>query len=155
MVVKRRANSRLLIAATAIAIGGAVALTGCGTATGHGTGSGSAGSGSAGSPLAPHAKVVLTFTFNHVPGPTPRTWTLRCDPPGGSHPERAGAACAALLRMKDPFGPRPKRENCPMIMVSNETITVTGRWFGEKVNRVIIDGTCDLGLFNSVSKIIH
>ena len=33
-----------------------------------------------------------------------------------------------------------------MIMVSSRQIVVTGTWFGQKVDRVIIDGECDLGL---------
>jgi hypothetical protein len=41
---------------------------------------------------------------------------------------------------------------CPMIMVSGKQIVVDGTWFGKKVHRVIIDGSCDLGIFNSLNR---
>jgi len=154
MVVKLPVRTGPLAAAFVICC--AMVLAGCGTAASPGQGS--AGTGSAGSPVAPRSRVELTFTLANVPGQAPRSWTLRCEPPGGSRPARAAAECAALLRMKhqkNPFAPLPKRQNCPMIMVSDKTITVTGSWFGERVHRVIMDGTCDLGLFNSVNKIIY
>jgi len=156
MVMKLLARTGPLARAAVVAICCAAVLAGCGTA--KAPGGGSSGTGSAGHSGASQSKIALTFTLANVPGHAPTSWTLRCDPPGGSHPDRAAAECAALLHMKhtkNPFAPLPKRKNCPMIMVSDKTITVTGRWFGQRVHRVIMDGTCDLGLFNSVNKIIY
>jgi hypothetical protein len=145
MAMRSRATN-LLAAATAAGI---LALAGCGTATTPG-GRSSASS----TPAAAAAKVSLTFTITGMPGQPVRRWTLRCDPPGGTHQDPA-AACAALLRMKDPFAARPRRMICPMIVASGRQIVVTGTWFGTKVHRHILDGGCDLALFGSVSKIFN
>jgi hypothetical protein len=39
------------------------------------------------------------------------SWTLRCEPAGGDHPE-PDAACAALTTVADPFGPVPPPKRC-------------------------------------------
>jgi hypothetical protein len=153
MAVRSR-EKNLLAAVSAAAI---LALAGCGTATTPGGGSSASGGPSASSTpsaAAPAAKVSLTFTMTGMPGQPVQRWTLRCDPPGGTHQDPA-AACAALLRMKDPFAARPRRMICPMILASGRQIVVTGNWFGTKVHRHILDGGCDLALFGSVSKIFN
>jgi hypothetical protein len=152
MAVRSR-EKNLLAAVSAAAI---LALAGCGTATTPGGGSSASGRPSASSTpsAAPAAKVSLTFTMTGMPGQPVQRWTLRCDPPGGTHQDPA-AACAALLRMKDPFAARPRRMICPMILASGRQIVVTGNWFGTKVHRHILDGGCDLALFGSVSKIFN
>ncbi len=149
----RSREKNLLAAVSAAAV---LALAGCGTATTPGGGSSASGGPSASSTpsAAPAAKVSLTFTMTGMPGQQVQHWTLRCDPPGGTHQDPA-AACAALLRMKDPFAARPRRMICPMILASGRQIVVTGTWFGTKVHRHILDGGCDLALFGSVSKIFN
>jgi hypothetical protein len=39
------------------------------------------------------------------------SWTLRCEPAGGNHPD-PDAACAALTAVADPFGPVPPPNRC-------------------------------------------
>jgi hypothetical protein len=39
------------------------------------------------------------------------SWTLRCEPAGGNHPD-PDAACAALTAVADPFGPVPPPKRC-------------------------------------------
>ncbi len=41
---------------------------------------------------------------------------------------------------------------CPMILISGEQIIVDGTWFGKQVHRTIIDGGCDLPVFNNLAK---
>jgi hypothetical protein len=79
--------------------------------------------------------------------------TLTCDPAGGSQPASA-AACTALLKLKkNPFAPIANGTNCPMLLRSNKKILVTGTWFGVTVHRLVVDGGCDIALFDSLNKI--
>jgi len=128
---------RMLLAGLAAA---AVALTGCSSPTRP-------------DGKANHAKVVLFFDVNHGPGtPVTSSWTLNCDPAAGTRPG-AAAACTALLKLKMPFAAPPSGVACPMILLSNEKIVVTGRWFGARVHRVVVDGGCDMALFSKLDKI--
>jgi hypothetical protein len=146
MAVRAHARNLVIIGAAACAI----AVAGCGTQLAPG--SGSAGSGGAGGSKPAPAKATLTFTIIGS-GPV-KHWTLRCDPPGGTHPDPA-ATCRTLMRVKNPFAPPAKHIMCPMIMVSDKQIKVTGTWFGSKVNRVLVDGGCDLTIFNKLNPVIH
>jgi len=58
-----------------------------------------------------------------------------------------------LLKLKSPFAPIAKEKNCPMLLLSNKKILVTGTWFGVKVHRLVVDGGCDMALFDSLNKI--
>ena len=117
-----------------------VALAGCSSPTsGGGTGS--------------HAKVSLTFKVNTGRGtPVLKHWTLHCQPTGGSQAS-AATACNALLKLKNPFAPPSAAVACPMILLSNKKIVVTGTWFGTRVHRVVVDGGCDMALFSKLNKI--
>ncbi len=144
MVVIAHARRFPLAAVAATVAAALIALTGCGTAATPGGGSSSPAK----------AKVSLTLTLTDNPGHQPQHWTLRCDPAAGSQPDSA-AACLPLLRMKNPFALPSKRVICPMIMVSSKQYVVTGTWFGAKVHRVVVDGGCDLGLFDTLAKVLR
>ena len=136
--IRRRQASRYLLAALA-----AVALAGCSPSSGTG---GTAGTGD-------HAKVSLAFQLNNGPGtPVMKHWTLNCEPSGGSQ-ANASVACTALLRLKDPFAPPATGVACPMFLLSNEKIVVTGTWFGVRVHRTVEDGGCDVALFSKLDKL--
>ncbi len=81
---------------------------------------------------APAAKVSLTVTVKASPGATPKRWTLRCDPAGGTHPD-AQAACRQLLAAKNPFAPIPRGIMCPMIAAGPQRATISGIFFGQHV----------------------
>jgi hypothetical protein len=83
-------------------------------------------------PAKPAAKVSLTVVVTPTPGATPKRWTLRCDPAGGTHPD-AKAACRALLAAKNPFAPIPRGIMCPMIVAGPQKATITGTFFGQPV----------------------
>ena len=147
MVVKNlRSSARLsskplfttAVAGVILAIG---ALAGCGTAAPvAGTGSHSP------------AKATLTLKLTDKAAHTTTHWSLRCGPAGGTAPD-AAVLCKTLFGAKHAFGPMP-RIMCPMIMVSAKQIVLDGTWYGKKVHRVIIDGGCDLNIFNSLNKTI-
>jgi hypothetical protein len=61
------------------------------------------------------------------------SWTLRCEPTGGDHPD-AAAACAALTAVKDPFGKPPPPPRCKEIPGSSpEVALLEGDFRGRKV----------------------
>ena len=61
------------------------------------------------------------------------TWTLRCEPTGGDHPDPA-AACAALRAVKDPFGKLKPPPRCSEIPGSSpEVALLEGDFRGRKV----------------------
>src|SRR5579875_2148782 len=88
------------------------------------------------------ARVSLTITVDDHAG-APRHWTLRCDPPGGTHPD-AAAACRVLLHAKNPFGAIPKGMMCPMIAADAKTATVKGTFFGRHIDTTFTEGGCQL-----------
>ena len=83
-------------------------------------------------PAKPAAKVSLTVVVTPSPGATPKRWTLRCDPAGGTHPD-AQAACRDLLDAKNPFAPIPRGIMCPMIVAGRQKATISGTFFGQHV----------------------
>jgi Subtilisin inhibitor-like len=62
-----------------------------------------------------------------------RTWTLRCDPPGGDHPDPA-AACAAIAKAQQPFAAVAQDQICPQVYGGPQTATVEGTWNGQQVS---------------------
>ncbi len=136
-----------LVATAAIAMVAVTGvLAGCGTVAAAGAG----GKGKTTS-HAP-AKVALTVTLLNEG--QPKHFRLTCQPVGGNAPE-ASSLCRALEGMKGPFNPPAKHLMCPMIIVSDHQIVVSGTWHGQKVHRVITDGGCDLGAFNTLDKVLH
>jgi hypothetical protein len=74
----------------------------------------------------------LIITVDSGPGLS-QTWTLRCDPVGGSHPRR-GKACAFLEGLARPFAPLPPDLACTMVYGGPERARVTGHWHGRLVD---------------------
>src|SRR3954447_2900808 len=66
------------------------------------------------------------------PDAEPRRWLLECDPPGGDHPDPAGA-CAALAAAAEPFEPVPVDRRCAQVWSGPERAVVTGTWRGGPV----------------------
>jgi hypothetical protein len=133
-----RRASRYLIAALIV---GALAVAGCSAGTSPNTHGGTP------------AKVTLKFQMKGESGNTGKPERLTCDPTSAQ--PGAATACSALLKLKNPFAPIPKGLACPMLLRSNRKILVTGTWFGITVRRLVVDGGCDMDLFNSLTKIIH
>jgi hypothetical protein len=148
-----RRPGRILLAtsiAGLIAVTGAVA--GCGAQLAPGASHG--GKGTTARSSGP-AKVEVTVSILNKKGSGgPTHWTLHCQPVGGTAPDPA-AACKALFGVKKQLGQLKKSTMCPMIMISAEQIVLKGKLFGKPVNRVIADGGCDVGIFNSLNKTFH
>lgn len=142
-IARPRWPGHTLLTAVVGVIATAGVLAGCGTAAAPGA----AGTGS--HPAA--AKATLTIkVINRADGKVSH-WTLRCDPVGGTTPDPA-AACKTLSGTKNALSPLRHHIMCPMMLVSGEQIIVDGTWHGKKVHRVIIDGGCDLSIFNNLVK---
>ena len=123
------------------------------TAAATACGSTAAGSSASGPGQARPAKVSLHVTVTSASS-QPKTFTLRCDPPGGTHPDPA-AACRVLLAARDPFAPLPKGIMCPMIVAGTKRATVTGTWFGQKVRTTMFDGGCWMARWHKVGQIFN
>ncbi|MGH3326306.1 MAG: SSI family serine proteinase inhibitor [Streptomycetales bacterium] len=97
----------------------------------------------------------LTITVRADKNAEPRTWTLRCDPPGGDHPEPA-AACRALERVRDPFAPVPPDARCTLIYGGPQTATITGSWQGRHVEAGYdrTDG-CEINRWNAIAPVLE
>jgi hypothetical protein len=139
----------------AISIAGLIAVTGavagCGTQVGPHAGNG----GKSTKVLSAPAKVEVSVSiFNKKGGGGPSHWTLRCQPAGGTAPDPA-AACKALFSVRKALNQLKKPIMCPMILASAEQIVLKGKLFGKPVNRVIADGGCDIGIFNSLKNTFY
>jgi Subtilisin inhibitor-like len=78
------------------------------------------------------ARSALTLSVR-VSGEKTRTRTLRCDPPGGTHP-RATGACADLTAAKgDPGAIKPKQDVMCTMIYRPATATAKGTWRGRVV----------------------
>jgi hypothetical protein len=125
-------------------VAGVLAVAGCG----------GSGNGHSATPAKVALKLHLTTTSGGGQGTKPLT--LTCEPSGGSQPG-AHSTCSALLKLKEknPFAPLAPGKNCPMLLRSNRRILVTGTWFGVTVHRLVLDGGCDIELFDSLTKMMH
>jgi hypothetical protein len=83
-------------------------------------------------PSPPSTGAELTIVIDDGAG-RKRTWTLTCDPPGGTHPD-PDAACAALAAKGEAALP-PKRKDvaCTEVYGGPERATITGTWQGRQV----------------------
>jgi hypothetical protein len=139
----------------ALVLAGTAALAACGSVAAPSSSPGSSGSSpSSAAGTSSPAKVALTMTIRSGQAGQPRVWTLRCDPDSGTHPHPA-VACATLLRIHNLFSPTPAHRMCPMVVASAKRVTLTGTWFGKKVNRTIIDGGCDLATFSKLGEVVR
>ena len=82
--------------------------------------------------------------------PGRKTYTLRCNPVGGTLPRRA-EACARLARMTRPFAPVRKDVACTEIYGGPEQALVTGRLRGYPVRATFnrVNG-CEIARWNRV-----
>lgn len=96
----------------------------------------------------------LTVTVTDGPGQPPTTWTLVCDPPGGSHPDPEGA-CRTLETVRRPFAPVPADMQCIQVYGGPETASITGTWRGERVAATYrrTDG-CEIARWTALSGVL-
>ena len=103
----------------------------------------------------PNPSSELIVTVWESPQEEPTTWTLRCDPPGGNHPEPA-AACRALATAKQPFAPVPADRLCTQIYGGPQTATIEGTWRGGRVSASYrrTDG-CEIARWNALMPVFR
>lgn len=127
------------------------AATACGSETTNQqdtvTTSPSAGSGAAG-------VTELTITLKKSPSADEQTWTLKCDPAGGNHPDPA-AACAQLETSgAKAFEPTPSDAACTDLYGGPEQGTVTGTFEGAPVDATFArKNGCDVDRWEKVSEL--
>lgn len=105
-----------------------VLLAGCGAGSG-----GTVGAGPSPSPPGASSGTRLSVVVHPGPGRPPSTWTLTCDPPGGTHPAPAAACAALAAAAPDPFAEVPADVLCSQIYGGPQTATVTGTYRGRPV----------------------
>lgn len=77
-----------------------------------------------------------------------RTWTLRCDPVGGTLP-RAARACAALAALERPFVPVPRVAICTQQYGGPQEALVRGTFRGRRVwTRFRRTNGCEIARWN-------
>lgn len=64
------------------------------------------------------------------------TWTLRCDPPGGSHPDPTAACSAVESQGSSAFEPTPAGTACAEIFGGPQRAEVSGEVGGVEVDSV-------------------
>jgi hypothetical protein len=79
-------------------------------------------------------ETALTITLVSDEGVDPETFKLKCDPPGGDHPQAAEACKALDAAGADVFKPVAKDQMCTDLYGGPQTATVTGTYKGEKVD---------------------
>ena len=80
-----------------------------------------------------------------------QTWTLTCDPPGGTH-RNPEDACAELARIENPFAPPRIDEICTEQYGGPEEAEVTGTHRGEPVSyKLARTNGCEIGRFERLS----
>lgn len=110
---------------------------------------GPSGSSDSGSGSAPASATELTVTVQPQGDAGPaRTWTLRCDPPGGNHP-RVRTACTRLTAAA--LRPLPPDTICTQIYGGPQTARVRGRIDGRPVDaRFGRSNGCEIHRWDSV-----
>lgn len=81
----------------------------------------------------PSIELEITFWPQGRSAGTPETWTLTCDPAGGTHRSPA-EACAQLAALENPFAPPPPDEICTEQYGGPEEALVSGTHRGERVS---------------------
>lgn len=100
----------------------------------------------------------LTISVTPKPGAKPQEWTLKCDPPGGSHP-KAKQACATLAKaakVKSPFAATPKNQMCTDIFGGPQQAKIDGTWQGKKVDATFSrKNGCEIKRWNAIKPVLN
>ncbi len=123
----RRGNHRLgaLLAAAALPL----LMAGCGASSDSGSVTPQAPVSASATGSGTDLKIVVTDGAKTV-----STWTLTCDPMGGTHPH-PDKACAALAENgRTALPPVAKGMMCTMIFGGAQTATLSGTWAGKSVD---------------------
>jgi len=97
----------------------------------------------------------LTVVYDAGRGGAVTTWTLTCDPVGGSHPE-AEAACNALTQNAASALPAvPPDRICTQNIGGPQTASVTGRWNDAGVDsRFTLTNGCEITRWQALTGLL-
>lgn len=85
---------------------------------------------------------------------SPKKWTLRCAPAGGTLPQ-AASACRKLGTMSNPFAPIPKDAVCTEVYGGPQVALVTGTFRGHAVwIRLASRNGCEIARFKRLSFLV-
>lgn len=83
------------------------------------------------------------------------TWTLTCEPPGGSHPNPAAACQVLAAKGASALPPVPPDRMCTQIFGGPERATITGTWKGTAVSaRLNRTNGCEIGRWNALQGLL-
>ena len=119
---RRRSPVRRALVLCAVALM-ATALAACGKDADKDPGNGSSSDATS-----------LTITLVADDGVDPESFELKCDPPGGNHPQPAEACKALEAAGAKVFDPVPKGQMCTDLYGGPQTATVKGTYKGKKVD---------------------
>jgi hypothetical protein len=115
---------------------------------------GGATASSAGSGAGAATSLQVTEQPKGTDGPTLHA-TLRCGPPGGTHPH-AAAACAALARLAHPFAPKPAGVMCSTLYSGPQRAHVTGTYRGVRIDaRFTRTDSCETGRWTLIQPVLQ
>jgi Subtilisin inhibitor-like len=84
------------------------------------------------SPIPESTTTELTIVVDDGTG-RKRTWTLTCDPVGGTHPNSAEACAALAANGEDALPPKRKDVACTQVYGGPQRATISGTWRGRQV----------------------
>lgn len=121
-----------------------------------GCGQGGERLGSDGTPSpAPQTELSVSHDADGIGAGAAQSWTLACEPAGGTHPDAAGA-CAALTRATAPFAPVPSDTACTQIYGGPSTGRITGRYRGQPVSATFSRSNgCEISRWDAVAAVLH
>ena len=102
-------------------------------AAGAGCGSEADSDADSGTVEQPSTELKIAFWPQGRSAESGETWTLTCDPPGGTHPDPEDA-CRRLAAIDDPFARPPADEICTEQYGGPEQAMITGTYRGEPVS---------------------
>ncbi len=97
--------------------------------------------------------LTITVWADGHPGPS-KTWTLKCDPPRGTHPQRR-AACRALAQAKNPFAPVPENAICTQIYGGPDRATIRGTLDDREVSAELSrENGCEIARWDRLAPVL-
>ncbi len=103
----------------------------------------------------PRPATDLTVTVAASPKATPKTWTLTCDPAGGTHPKAADACDFVAKTSPQVLKLQLGHTACSMIFGGSQVATVKGTWRGTPVDAQLSrTNGCEITRWNRVKPLL-
>ena len=98
----------------------------------------------------PSTELEIAFWSQGKTSESGETWTLTCDPAGGTHPDPEDA-CRQLAAIDDPFAPPPTDEMCTEQYGGPEQAMITGTYRGAPVSYPLSrTNGCEIGRWENL-----